>query len=88
MYSTKVTNKFIYVKPKGVDAKHTKELKEKLEQAGGVYQSQTQDYQFPFDWETIEKLHKFAAVNKYVYMDKSYPDITLNRDRVPHIRDY
>jgi SWI/SNF-related matrix-associated actin-dependent regulator 1 of chromatin subfamily A len=88
MYDTKVINKFIYVKPKGVDAKHTKELKEKLEQAGGVYQGQTQDYQFPFDWETIEKLHKFAAVNKYVYMDKSYPEITLNRDRVPHIRDY
>lgn len=88
MYETKVTGKFIYVKPVGVSALHTKELKDKMKQAGGIYQPQTCDYQFPFDWGTIEKLHKLAAVNKYVYMGKEYPDITLNRSRVPHIRDY
>lgn len=88
MYETKVTSKFIYVKPVGVSALHTKELKDKMKQAGGIYQPQTCDYQFPFDWDTIEKLHKLAAVNKYVYMGKEYPDITLNRSRVPHIRDY
>ena len=88
MYSTRVEKDTLYILPKGVDAKHTKELKAEMEQAGGMYQSTTGEYLFPFDWENIEKLHKLAAVNKYVYMDKAYPEITLNRDRVPHIRDY
>lgn len=88
MYSAKVLGSFIYILPKGVDGKHTKELKDEMVEAGGIYQPKTGEYQFLFDWENIEKLHKLAAVNKYVYMDKTYPEITINRNRVPHIRDY
>lgn len=88
MYSTRITDGWIYIRAHGVDAAHTKELKKKLEQAGGTHQEATDSYMFQYNWDNVEKLHKLAAVNKYLYMPKTYPEITLNIARVPHIRDY
>lgn len=88
MYTSKIEGNTIYVLPVGKTPKHGLELAQQLDMLGGTYDRISKHYLFPDTEENRLALHKIAAIDKYLYLEKEYPEALVNAARVPHLRDY
>lgn len=88
MYTTTIRNEIIYVLPKGANAQHTKDLIRALGEAGGKLDTVSGAFMFNYTESNMQILHKIGAIDKYLYIDKQYPDTKVRTERVPHLRSY
>ena len=85
MYSTRVADRY-YVTAVGHTPGATRQLEQQLLTLGGTKVGH--EYAFPISRETRDRLHKIAAYNKYMDATADYPEHLVDRDKVPHLRDY